>query len=207
MGISLELQLGKAAEHIVCADLILRGFNAFLSDAGLPYDVVVDLGGELLRIQVKGTKGLFIHPRNACESGYRFGLRKGRGMRTRIDPAAVDVFAFVVLDARRVAYVRADGLLDPTGRIIGLVQFTDDAGEGRRGWGVRVFSKCSAFPPPRADPSKRTCFRCGAEKPATAEFFEPHKRCRGGIMGTCRECRRPDGTARKRRARERCQRK
>jgi hypothetical protein len=37
-GLSTELQTGKAAEHLVCCDLILQGYSAFLADAGLPYD-------------------------------------------------------------------------------------------------------------------------------------------------------------------------
>jgi hypothetical protein len=40
------LELGKAAEHIVCADLILAGYRAFLADQGLPYDVVFDQGND-----------------------------------------------------------------------------------------------------------------------------------------------------------------
>lgn len=39
--LSKELQLGKAGEHLVCFDLINQGYNAFLADQGLPYDVVV----------------------------------------------------------------------------------------------------------------------------------------------------------------------
>jgi hypothetical protein len=52
---SRELEMGKAAEHLVCADLLMKGYNAFLSDQGLPYDVVIDLGRRLVRVQVKGT--------------------------------------------------------------------------------------------------------------------------------------------------------
>lgn len=40
--ISRELQIGKAGEHLVCCDLLTHGFNAFLSDQGLPFDVVTD---------------------------------------------------------------------------------------------------------------------------------------------------------------------
>ena len=34
------LQIGKAGEYLVCADLILKGYIAFLSEQGLPYDVI-----------------------------------------------------------------------------------------------------------------------------------------------------------------------
>jgi hypothetical protein len=39
------LELGKAAEHLVVADLLLQRYRAFLSDQGLPYDAIVDLDG------------------------------------------------------------------------------------------------------------------------------------------------------------------
>jgi len=32
-----ELEIGKAAEHLVCADLILKGYRSFLADQGLPF--------------------------------------------------------------------------------------------------------------------------------------------------------------------------
>jgi len=42
MALSKELQIGKAGEHLVCTDLILKGYNAFLSDQGVPFDVLVE---------------------------------------------------------------------------------------------------------------------------------------------------------------------
>ena len=35
-----------------------------------------------------------------------------------------------------------------------------------------------------------TCKKCNAEKPATSEFFPPHKRTINGFDSWCRECRR-----------------
>ena len=35
---SKQLQIGKAGEYLVCADLIMKGFIAFPSEQGLPYD-------------------------------------------------------------------------------------------------------------------------------------------------------------------------
>lgn len=53
-----DLQTGKAGEYLVCADLILNGFVAYPSEQGLPYDVVMDFNGRLLKVQVKSTRGL-----------------------------------------------------------------------------------------------------------------------------------------------------
>ena len=52
---SKELQIGKAGEYLVCADLILKGFVAYPSEQGLPYDVVLDIDGKLYKVQVKTT--------------------------------------------------------------------------------------------------------------------------------------------------------
>ena len=51
-----QLQIGKAGEYLVCADLIMKGFIAFPSEQGLPYDVLVDNGEKLLKVQVKTPK-------------------------------------------------------------------------------------------------------------------------------------------------------
>lgn len=51
-----DMQAGKAGEYLVCADLILKGFVAYPSEQGLPYDVVLDCGGKLLKVQVKATR-------------------------------------------------------------------------------------------------------------------------------------------------------
>ena len=53
---SKQLQIGKAGEYLVCADLIMKGFIAFPSEQGLPYDVLLDTGEKLLKVQVKTTE-------------------------------------------------------------------------------------------------------------------------------------------------------
>ena len=103
------LELGKAAEHIVCADLMLAGYRAFLSDQGLPYDVVIDHGGRLVRVQVKST----MRPKNANAAGrspnwvYQFhARRRGKESRgERLSEKHCDLIAFVALDIRIVAYL------------------------------------------------------------------------------------------------------
>ena len=80
-----DLEVGKAAEHLVCADLIMSGYRAFLSDQGLPYDILVDVDGALLRVQVKSTRKPKNHdPRTRATPGYFFHLRRaGKGGRRR----------------------------------------------------------------------------------------------------------------------------
>lgn len=104
-GLSQTLQVGKVGEHLVCADAIMQGYNAYLSDAGLPYDVIVDTGFKLFRVQVKTTTQLIEYARTAGKV-YRFGLRSGNSKKIRrVSDSNVDVIAFVALDCLRIAYM------------------------------------------------------------------------------------------------------
>lgn len=104
------LEIGKAAEHLVCADLILSGFRAFLTDQGLPYDVVVDLSGRLIRIQVKATAAPRPVPgRPGSTRAYMFHCRRaGRGASRIIGNDEFEILALVALDCRVVAYIPID---------------------------------------------------------------------------------------------------
>lgn len=114
-----DLEVGKTAEHLVCADLIMSGYRAFLSDQGLPYDILVDIEGTLLRVQVKSTR----KPKNHGSStrsmpGYFFHLRRaGKGGRRRYPENAFDLYALVALDRQAVAYLPA---FDCTNQTIAL---------------------------------------------------------------------------------------
>lgn len=191
-GLSHELQIGKAAEHIACADLILQGFNAFMSDAGLPYDILVDTGVKVFRVQVKGTLKPFFHPtRTDKPKTYRFGLRVGRHYR-RVTVGSIDTFAFVALDTRRVAYLCAEDLITKEGIMSGIVEFSDETDVKR--WGTRTFQKCLKFPVNAPDRLTKVCFHCNVSYLATKEFFTLNNRCRDGISGICKDCTRTAGT-------------
>lgn len=104
-----DLEVGKAAEHLVCADLIMSGYRAFLSDQGLAYDILVDVDGALLRVQVKSTRKPKNHdPRTRSTPGYFFHLRRaGKGGRRRYPESAFDLYALVALDRQAIAYLPA----------------------------------------------------------------------------------------------------
>ena len=105
MRTSNELQVGKAGEYLVCADLILKGFVAFPSEQGLPYDVLLDTGNKLLRVQVKTTeKPRKIPQRNKDSMAYIFTIKlHGRGNKKINNDC--DVFALVCLDTMKIGYV------------------------------------------------------------------------------------------------------
>ncbi|MDE3023822.1 MAG: hypothetical protein KGI54_18555 [Pseudomonadota bacterium] len=107
MRTSKELQTGKAGEYLVCADLILKGFVAFPSEQGLPYDVLLDTGERLLKVQVKTTSGARKVPqRNKDTLAYIFNVkRNGKNGKGRYHDGEVDLFALVCLDVMKVGYL------------------------------------------------------------------------------------------------------
>ena len=100
------LEVGKAAEHLVCADLILAGYRAFLSDQGLPYDLIVDLGSRLIKVQVKSTFSPRPIPEITHTQKYIWHVRRvGKGRKRIIGNDEFDILALVALDIRRTAYL------------------------------------------------------------------------------------------------------
>lgn len=102
-----ELEFGRAAEYLVCAELILKGFPAFPVAPGLGYDLAVDMGDHLIRLQVKATRGPRPVPqRVAYTPGYLFHMRKcGRGGRSAYVAGQFDGYALVAIDRRLIAFM------------------------------------------------------------------------------------------------------
>lgn len=126
---SEDWMVGRAAEHIVLADLLLQGYWAFQVDLNRPYDLLVDHQNKILKVQVKGTRGLWFRNQSSRKSHnvlhptYRFSVRKSKGAKRKFDGEDLDVVAFVALDIRKVAYIPADDLRDGNGKLISLVEF------------------------------------------------------------------------------------
>lgn len=104
---SKQLQIGKAGEYLVCADLILKGFIAFPSEQGLPYDVLLDTGEKLLKVQVKTTeKARLVQQRNNPIPAYIFSIKRaGSNGKTRYEEKEIDLFALVCLDTMQIGYL------------------------------------------------------------------------------------------------------
>ena len=105
------IEIGSAGEYIVCADLLLLGHRAFPSAQGLPYDVVAEIDGTLLRIAVKSTQRAAPRPaRENSRSCYQFAVtrpRKTGVAKSDARPylaADVEIVALCALDIRMVAY-------------------------------------------------------------------------------------------------------
>lgn len=102
-----DLAAGAAGEHLVCADLLLQGYRAFLSDQNCPYDVAVDVGGRMIRIQVKSTRQAKALPQRAGHHpAYMWHVRRaGKGGARTYSDGEFDLLALVALDCRRIAYL------------------------------------------------------------------------------------------------------
>lgn len=102
-----DLAAGSAGEHLVCADLLLAGYVAFLADQNCPYDVALDIGGKLVRIQVKTTRmARAIPQRKGHFPAYLWHVRRaGKGGRRVYGVGEFDLLALVALDSRRIAYL------------------------------------------------------------------------------------------------------
>ena len=102
-----DLAAGTAAEHIVCAELLLDGWRAFLTDQMCPYDVAVDIGGRLVRVQVKATRQQRAIPQRAEHiPAYMWHVRRsGKGGERVYAADDFDLLALVALDCRKIAFL------------------------------------------------------------------------------------------------------
>lgn len=101
-----DLQAGVAGEHLVCAHLLLLGYNAFLTDQNCPYDLAVEMGGRLIRIQVKSTrKPKPVPQRVKSRDAYLWHVKRaGKGGKRHYRENDFDVLALVALDTARIAF-------------------------------------------------------------------------------------------------------
>lgn len=126
--------LGKAGEHVVCADLFMRGWIATIASEGQGYDVIAERDGTMVRVAVKST-GQAQPRRTGARDAYRFDVTKRRPVapkRMRYTRRDCDLIALVTLDTKRVGYLSVDGC--PT--LIWI--FNDDAAPAERRFGPKV---------------------------------------------------------------------
>lgn len=102
---SKELNIGRAGEYLVMFDLLSKGYQAFLTDQGVAYDVVLDLGSRLVRLQVKTTQKPAKMNKEYANNVYLFSVRRaGRGGARSYGTHEFDGFALVALDRKSVYY-------------------------------------------------------------------------------------------------------
>lgn len=105
--LSSKFQIGKAGEHFVCADLILKGFAVSMAEEALPYDILLDIGHKIIKIQVKTTETykLTNQWKGRTEAYIISVKRKGSNGLKRYQTNEIDIFAVVTLDTKQVGYI------------------------------------------------------------------------------------------------------
>ena len=108
--------VGRAGEFLVCAELAIAGYECFLAEGRLPYDVIADVGGQIVRIQVKTTSGVKPCPqRKNYTPVYAFQARRvGKMQRKGYEPGQADLVAYVALDRRVIAFMPAEKIAQAT---------------------------------------------------------------------------------------------
>lgn len=103
-----KFKLGKAGEFLVGSHLLLKGFNVSQAGETLPYDLLLDTGEKILKVQVKTTDTYKVTNQWRGVSGaYVFGVkRKGYNSKKRYEDNEVDIFALVALDVMQVGYIK-----------------------------------------------------------------------------------------------------
>lgn len=101
-----DLNVGRAGEYLVCFDLAMHGYNAYLTSQGMPYDVILDIKGHLYKIQVKTTrKAVRVPQRINRIDKYIFNInRHGKKGKKTYQNQDVDIFALVALDEKTIGY-------------------------------------------------------------------------------------------------------
>jgi hypothetical protein len=101
---------GRAGEHLVCAEFLAEGYECWIVEGKAQYDLVADIGGKLLRIQVKTTAGTKACPQRKHHTPvYMWNARRyGKGGRQAYAKGDADIIAYVALDRKMVAYMPAD---------------------------------------------------------------------------------------------------
>lgn len=105
------LELGTAGEHLVCADILISGHRCTMAAAGMPYDIIADVDGELFKIAVKASNYAFIR-RDYIDPVYYYGISRAApkrgpnaGKTVRYTLEDVSIVALVELEKRRICYI------------------------------------------------------------------------------------------------------
>lgn len=105
-----DLMIGHAAEHIVCTDLLLGGYKAFLTEQICPYDVIVEVNNKLLRVQVKATRTHKTMPQRVNQfPAYLWHVKRaGKSGKRHYSGDEFDILALVAIDTKQIAYMLAN---------------------------------------------------------------------------------------------------
>lgn len=102
---SNELRIGRAGQHLAMFDLLSNGYCCCQTEEGMNYDVIVDLGVRIVRLQVKTTQRPARMNQQYCTPTYLFHVRRaGRNGVREYQIGEFEAFALVCMDTRSVWY-------------------------------------------------------------------------------------------------------
>lgn len=114
MAVSKELNMSRAGEYLVLADLLLKGYQCFDSGQGANYDLIMEnLDGKLIKIQVKTTekKKQWNESTNKKNGSYFFHTKRcGKNGIKQYKEGDFDLYALVMLDIKQIAYLPFKGI-------------------------------------------------------------------------------------------------
>ena len=90
-----DMHTGRAGEYLAAADILIQGYDCFHAAQGMPYDLVVDTGNRLLKVQVKAASSVRPVPqRKAHIPAYLFWINRcGKRGAATYAVGEVDLFA------------------------------------------------------------------------------------------------------------------
>ena len=95
---------GTASEHLVCADIWLQGYKAYMIPGDV-FDVILKVGNKLIKIQVKSSSfNQYNHTKLS------FNLTRGHTSKRLYQVDEIDAWAFVDLVYKKVCYMHIDDL-------------------------------------------------------------------------------------------------
>lgn len=94
---------GQAGEYLTAFDLAKNGFTPILTPEALDYDIIVDVSGRLIKLQVKSLS----KPRvsKIDELIYEFSLRRERKSSTLYTKDNIDGFALATIEHKSIMYI------------------------------------------------------------------------------------------------------
>lgn len=106
-------QIGMVSEMMVMKSFFMAGHSAFVATPHLPYDLVADVDGLLIKVQVKCVTGPTKRMISSANRPYLFNLlrKTQNGRRFRYKPTDFDIFAFVALDIEQIAFIPSTRVL------------------------------------------------------------------------------------------------
>ena len=107
MGYKEANRIGMSGEHLVCSDLFKRGYSATLVGGNGPYDILLDTGVNIYKVQVKTTT----HEGNSNTYLLRPSRNFSHGQRVNYNEGEWDIIAFVILNEGKIGYLRYDDIV------------------------------------------------------------------------------------------------